>query len=230
MKALKNHRPAHLIVGPRGQRGFIQAVLLFGIALMTAVLGGFALANRSPSSQTDVEQAKVNASVVLKQASDLRDGVSRYSSDFGASSVLATMDFSLTSQVGLFDPAARYASPQVMPRSAFPGTAAIPIVTPVAGKAGHWHLNKKTPANAVGSATEDPMAILPDLRQDVCARINYLLYGDLAIPAGTGALSAWQNNTGDGGISGVSQLSGWAEGCVATSDAKYVYFKVIQEN
>ena len=40
------------------QQGFIQAALLFGIALITAVLGGFALANRSPTSQTDAEQAK----------------------------------------------------------------------------------------------------------------------------------------------------------------------------
>ena len=75
------------------QSGFIQAALLFGIALMTAVLGGFALANRSPTSQTDVEQAKVNASVILKQASDLRDGVARYSSDFGSSAVTTEMTF-----------------------------------------------------------------------------------------------------------------------------------------
>ena len=37
----------------RGQQaGFIQAALLFGIALITAVLGGYALANRTPTSQT----------------------------------------------------------------------------------------------------------------------------------------------------------------------------------
>ena len=99
MKSISN--PAAFLRKQK-QAGFIQAALLFGIALMTAVLGGFALANRSPTSQTDVEQAKVNASVILKQASDLRDGVARYSSDFGSSAVQSTLDFSNTANQGLF--------------------------------------------------------------------------------------------------------------------------------
>lgn len=45
MKSISN--PAAFLRKQK-QAGFIQAALLFGIALMTAVLGGFALANRSP--------------------------------------------------------------------------------------------------------------------------------------------------------------------------------------
>lgn len=215
------------------QSGFIQAALLFGIALMTAVLGGFALANRSPTSQTDVEQAKVNASVILKQASDLRDGVARYSSDFGSSAVL-TMDFSNSSGQGLFDPAARYASPQIMPTSAFAAGADTSIKPPSAPSAGHWYINKATAGKLLATTEEDPMVFLPDLREDVCGRVNTLLYGSNIVPSASNALSDWLAGT-DGGISAIStaapaDASGWPEGCIETSDNKFVYFKVVQEN
>lgn len=216
------------------EQGFIQAILLFGIALMAAILGGFALANRSPTSQTDTEQAKVNASVALKQGSDLQTGVLRFGNDFGSSAITDTMDFSSTTNQGLFDPAARYASPQVMPASAFASSNPIdhPIAAPSAYQAGHWYLNKATAASAIGTAAVDPMAVLPDLRSDVCARIDTMLYGASAIPVSTGALSDWANATtpADGGISAKAAVAGWAEGCVQTSDGKYVYFKVVQEN
>lgn len=155
----------HLIFAKKSaQSGFIQAALLFGIALMTAVLGGFALANRSPTSQTDVEQAKVNASVILKQASDLRDGVARYSSDFGSSAVTNTMTFAATGDAGLFNPTARYASPQVMPSAAF-DVASAPtaddIKTPDTLVAGHWYLNRNTAGNGLGVLVQTPWWFCP---------------------------------------------------------------------
>ncbi|HEY1057508.1 MAG TPA: hypothetical protein VGE55_02120 [Limnobacter sp.] len=216
--------------GFRQQAGFIQAALLFGIALMTAVLGGFALANRSPTSQTDVEQAKVNASVILKQASDLRDGVARFSSDFGSSTVTNTMDFSTTASQGLFDPAARYASPQIMPTSAF--NTAVTIAAPSANQAGHWYYNRATVGKAIGTGAADPLVFLPNLRPDVCQRVNTLLYGSNGIPVSGGALSDWTTITGDGDLAGATGTdpSGWPEGCVQTSDSKYLYFKIVQEN
>lgn len=220
------------------QSGFIQAALLFGIALMTAVLGGFALANRSPTSQTDVEQAKVNASVILKQASDLRDGVARYSSDFGSSAVEDNLDFTLVGPNGLFDPTARYASPQIMPTSAFtlgPATVINAPGDPGPLTAGHWYLNRATPGNGLGGPGLDPMVVLPGLRADVCSRVNNLLYGlpvTGAIPVSTGATADWANDTTsvDGGISALAAVAGWPEGCVETSDGGYVYFKAVQEN
>ncbi|MDP3188809.1 hypothetical protein [Limnobacter sp.] len=214
------------------QSGFIQAALLFGIALMTAVLGGFALANRSPTSQTDVEQAKVNASVILKQASDLRDGVARYSSDFGSSAVTTAMTFESVGNNGLFNASARYASPQIMPTSTFDisiGATVDDIKAPAALVAGHWYLNRTTAGNGLAGAGEDPMVVLPGLRADVCGRVNTLLYGANTIPVGTGALSAWTTNV-DGGISAVAGVAGWPEGCIQTSDSRYVYFKTVQEN
>tara|TARA_Y100000815_G_C13319353_1_gene491701 strand:- start:628 stop:1320 length:693 start_codon:yes stop_codon:yes gene_type:complete len=230
MKSISN--PAAFLRKQK-QAGFIQAALLFGIALMTAVLGGFALANRSPTSQTDVEQAKVNASVILKQASDLRDGVARYSSDFGSSAVQSTLDFSNTANQGLFDPTARYASPQIMPTTAFANGEDTTIKSPSALSAGHWYINKVTPGKGLATSSEDPMVILPGLRADVCGRVNTLLYGTSSIPVAGIALSVWTTGSTDAGISAISTApdpAGWPEGCIATSDTKYVYFKVIQEN
>jgi hypothetical protein len=202
---------------------------------MTAVLGGFALANRSPTSQTDVEQAKVNASVILKQASDLRDGVARYSSDFGSSAVTDTMSFDATGDDGLFNPSSRYASPQVMPSAAFDVTSeptADDIKTPSALAAGHWYLNRATAGNGLGGVDPDPMVVLPNLRSDVCGRVNTLLYGANTIPVSTSAIAAWIGDT-NGGVSGVAGVAGWPEGCVQTTGdtpVRYVYFKTVQEN
>ncbi|MDH4395305.1 MAG: hypothetical protein QE278_06480 [Limnobacter sp.] len=217
------------------QEGFIQAALLFGIALITAVLGGYALANRTPTSQTDQEQAKVNASVILKQAADLRDGVQRYSSDNGSSAVQTVMDFS-TGTDGLFNVTNRYASPQVMPSTVFDGGAPAPITTiktPAAGSAGHWYFIKTHLGNGIGSGTADPMVALPDIRQDVCGRVNRLLYGSDTIPTVTGAVTTV---TGDTVLdlatsAGTPVPAGWAEGCYQLeTGSEYVYFKVLQEN
>jgi hypothetical protein len=239
---MKTYRPklGPLLLQPnlyQQQAGFIQAALLFGIALMTAILGGFALANRSPSSQTDTEQAKVNASVILKQGSDLRDGAQRFATDNGSDAISSTMNFTDDASSGLFEVAARYASPQIMPTSAFV-TALVPSnVLPSAvtasdttQHAGHWFLNKGTAGNGLGTSDEDPMVVLPGLREEVCSRINRLLYGSSTIPTATGAMTAFTVMASDGGISGVAAVSGWPEGCVITSDSRYVYFKVIQEN
>lgn len=217
------------------QEGFIQAALLFGIALITAVLGGYALANRTPTSQTDLEQAKVNASVILKQAADIRDGVQRYSSDNGSAAILTTMDFS-TGADGLFNVTNRYASPQVMPSTAFDSGAPAPITSikaPTAGSAGHWYLMKTHQGNGIGSAAADPMVALPDIRQDVCGRVNRLLYGNDTIPTVTGAVTTI---TGDtvldlSASAGTAVPVGWAEGCYQLeTGSEYVYFKVLQEN
>lgn len=214
------------------QQGFIQAALLFGIALITAVLGGFALANRSPTSQTDAEQAKVNASVILKQASDLRDGVARYASDFGSSAVLENLDLSADPNVGLFDPQFRYASPQIMPRAAFrdPTSPFAAIKPPTAASAGHWFINKVVVGNALATVAPDPMVFLPGIREDVCARVNNLLYGASTIPASGADIDTWEQALADVGIP--ADAAGWPEGCVSTTDtpAEYVYFKAVQEN
>ncbi|NJM31891.1 MAG: hypothetical protein HC848_02075 [Limnobacter sp.] len=214
------------------QAGFIQAALLFGIALMTAILGGFALANRTPTGATDTEEAKVNASVILKQASDLRDGVQRYAVDFGSTAVTSTMTFNSTATTGLFDPAARYASPQVMPASVFAAGADTTIKS-TAPAAGHWYFVENHSGNSVGTGTADPMVALPDIKQAVCQRINTMLYGSPTIPTITYTLTDVTTDQAANlaTSAGTAVPAGWAEGCYQLeTSSDYIYFKIVQEN
>lgn len=226
----------NLNLSQRGpEAGFIQAALLFGIALMTAVLGGFALANRTPTSQTDVEQAKVNASVILKQGSDLRDGIQRFASDNSSDAVKGTaatnnMTFGDTGS-GLFNPANRYASPQTMPASAFATTASAVPKAPEARAAGHWYFSRIRTLPGIGDpAAVDPIVLITDLGSKVCDRINAILYGPNAttetLTAGT--LANVKDDTGT--VTFAAGNTNQPEACVKTTDNKHVYFKVVQEN
>jgi hypothetical protein len=216
--------------GRYDQAGFIQAALLFGVAIMTIVLSGFALGNHQPTGQVDNEQAKLSAAVALKQAANLGEGVLRYRSSLGAKAVTYVMDFTVTSNIGLFDPAAQFASPQVMPSSAFASNPN-PIHSASTNTAGHWYLNKLTPGNGIASPAADVLVTLPGLRADVCSRINKLLYGSSTIPIATGNLAAWSTSPADGGISTVAAVSNWDQGCVQAiaASGQYVFFKVVQE-
>lgn len=231
-------------LGAKKQTGFIQAALLFGIALMTAVLGGFALANRTPTSQTDTEEAKVNASVILKQASDLRDGVQRYSADEGSQAVLDTMTFDNSTATGLFDATSRYASPQIMPRSAFASDAFSGIVTTATANwsAAHWRLNKDVTLIDMGTnAGSDPIVVLANISDLACSRLNQLLYGDsFTTPTSSLTMATWAGSA-DGTTTApatvdpvgtgthLANADGLAEVCVSASDGN-IFYKVVQEN
>ncbi|MDX1668439.1 MAG: hypothetical protein R3194_03385 [Limnobacter sp.] len=228
----------------RKEGGFIQAALLFGIALMTAVLGGFALANRTPTSQTDAEEAKVNASVILKQASDLRDGVQRYSADEGAQAVIDSMTFDTSTTTGLFDATSRYASPQIMPRSAFASADYSTVVATATTNwsAAHWRVNKTVTLLDMGTAAGvDPIVVIANVADLVCTRLNQLLYGEaFANPTSSLAMAVWAGSADGtstppatvdsvGTASHLAGADGLAEACVVASDGN-VYYKVVQEN
>jgi hypothetical protein len=65
----------------RQEQGFVQGVLLFALAVLVAIIAAFAFANNGNQSSSERENAKVTATVLMKQASDVQDAVSRYISD-----------------------------------------------------------------------------------------------------------------------------------------------------
>lgn len=65
----------------RSEQGFVQGVLLFALAVLVAIIAAFAFANNGNQSSSERENAKVTATVLMKQASDVQDAVSRYISD-----------------------------------------------------------------------------------------------------------------------------------------------------
>jgi hypothetical protein len=212
------------------QEGFIQGAILFGIALLTAVIGGFAMANRTPTSQTTTEQAKVNASVFLKQAADLSEGVARFAFDGGS---VAAMTFDNASG-GLFETSKQYALVQRGPAGAYGGT---PTNVNSATQAGSYALKKNVLVPSVGTTADDTVVSTVFTDVNTCRRINNMLYGTsitAAPPDGVGTATAWAIGAGavDLSTSGdAATISGWSEGCLTTATAgSYVYFKVVKES
>ena len=63
------------------QGGFIQGAILFALVIIAVVVAAFSLANRDSQNNADTEQARVNASYVLKVGNDLQSAVNRAIAD-----------------------------------------------------------------------------------------------------------------------------------------------------
>lgn len=218
-------------LGLDAQEGFIQAAILFGIAILTAVIGGFALANRTPLGSKDHQQAKVNASVFIKQGYNLREGASRFGYDKGS---LNTMTFDTTTGTGLFDTAKPYALVQVGPSVSYGGGVAINIM-PSDPRAGSYTLHKNITILDIDSASAEWLAATVFSDALACQAINVILLGSSA-PASppVTALTAAQWLSGTWSETLPVEATGWYEGCLASatpdgSGNKFVYFRVLRE-
>lgn len=81
MKHLESFKPRLPAGQARHEQGFVQGVLLFALAVLVAIIAAFAFANNGNQSSSERENAKVTATVLMKQASDVQDAVSRFISD-----------------------------------------------------------------------------------------------------------------------------------------------------
>jgi len=81
MKHLESCKPRLPAGQARNEQGFVQGVLLFALAVLVAIIAAFAFANNGNQSSSERENAKVTATVLMKQASDVQDAVSRFISD-----------------------------------------------------------------------------------------------------------------------------------------------------
>jgi hypothetical protein len=218
-------------LGLTAQAGFIQGAILFGIALLAAVMGGFALLNRTPLGSRDNQQAKLNASVFVKQGYNLRDGTSRYSYDKGSAD---NMTFDTLSGTGLFDTTKQYAIVQVGPSLSYGGGMAT-NVAPSDPRAGSYTIHKGITVPEIGTASAEWLGATVFSDSLTCQAINTLIFGSSApaSPPATALTAAqWQSGTGSetlpAGATGWN--AGWLES--ATPDGggnKYVYFRVVKE-
>lgn len=166
----------------------------------------------------------MSASVVLKEASDLRDGFARAMSD-GLSPSAITFD--KVAGTGLFQPTKGYASQQTTPIRAMSATGTSANFV--------WNFNGNIKIKDIGAdASADYVVTLGDLTQEVCERINNMLYNTNmgTVPLdGVGTLADY--TTAPAAIDltpSVVGRDGKTDLCVKTSDAKYVYYKVMVEN
>lgn len=69
-------------------RGFIQGAVLFGLLILSLVVGAFALANRGNSQNASTEPDKVNAAAVLAALSATISNLDRYAAVVGPLDVI----------------------------------------------------------------------------------------------------------------------------------------------
>jgi hypothetical protein len=200
----------------RRQGGFIQGAILFALVIIAVVVAAFSLANRDSQSSADSEQARVNASFMLKVGNDLQTGINRAIADgLAPSDLVSKMVFAPTEADGeldLFDPTLKY-----MIRPQFPNTALVdpdeqPFDVDNVDTAVTW---TQTDITDVGGDDQEAVIQVSGLKEDVCKRINVTANGVLVSAALPGAIDD-------------TTSSGWREGCFdGGATAGFVYYRVV---
>jgi hypothetical protein len=131
----------------RKQGGFIQGAILFALVIIAVVVAAFSLANRDSQNSADTEQARVNASYVLKVGNDIQTAVNRAIADGMAPSDvnanLLLMGATAAPALSIFDPDVKY-----LVRPQFPKTALQvdyqPFTSTVTARQPNWALSAIT--------------------------------------------------------------------------------------
>ena len=198
----------------RRQGGFIQGAILFALVIIAVVVAAFSLANRDSQSSADSEQARVNASFVLKVGNDLQTGINRAIADgFNPANLEGSMIFNNGGSDGttlnLFEENLKY-----MVRPQFPLTALLDGETQPFADTGDNGIGWETQAitGAGDAAQEEAIVTVTGLKEDVCKRVNVTANGVLVSAELPGEVGG---EDGD-----------WREGCYADG-TDFIYFRVV---
>jgi len=203
----------------RRQGGFIQGAILFALVIIAVVVAAFSLANRDSQSSADSEQARVNASFVLKVGNDLQTGINRAIADgfnpanLDPDSATGELVFNNAASDGtvlnLFEENLKY-----MIRPQFPNTALVdPTEQPFADATTNGVAVVLENITGVGdAAASEAVVTVTGLKEDVCKRINVTANGVLVSADLPAAINDDSN--------------GWREGCYK-SGTDFVYYRVV---
>jgi hypothetical protein len=203
----------------RRQGGFIQGAILFALVIIAVVVAAFSLANRDSQSSADSEQARVNASFVLKVGNDLQTGINRAIADgfnpanldpeSTGGSMVFNSDDSDGTVLNLFEENLKY-----MIRPQFPNTALVdPDDQPFADDETNGVALVLNNITGVGdAAASEAVVTVTGLKEDVCKRINVTANGVLVSADLPAAINDDSN--------------GWREGCY-TDGTDYIYYRVV---
>jgi hypothetical protein len=225
--------------GRQPQAGFIQGVLLFGIALLAVVIAAFSFSNKSSSNSTAAEEAKTYASTIAAHGNALKTAADRFRSDRGELT-RANMDFNTTAATGLFNPVDLFitSGTLVIQPQAFLTPATPPAALVSDTQNGHFFL-KRTGIITVGGNNILMIATAGPLSDATCRRINTNIHRTNNIPVATaGGVNDFQG-TAAGNVTipvGAAATEFPAntlileEGCVRSQGAngQNFYFKVLQ--
>ena len=218
----------HSLKNMNKQSGFAGAVFLV-IALVSIVIGAIAMMSRGYTSGVTEQSAKINASVMMKQTSDMKDGFDRMLITTGLTADAVTFDANTTT--GLFNPTsgAQYAVKGIPPASSVKADPTLPNGI-------EYTYNKTVKLPGVGDTSlEDYVVTLHGVNLLTCQAINHALFNDLltATPASSGGSSTGWSTTPasiDDSANTAINYNLRSEGCVASSDGDYIYYKAMVEN
>ena len=210
----------------RRQGGFIQGAILFALVIIAVVVAAFSLANRDNQSSADTEQARVNATFVLKVGNDLQSAINRAIADGLLPAEISTKvkfdaSASSSSVLNLFDQDLKYLARPEFPATALATSAVQPFLGTSGGTGATAVFATDKALNNVGGTGKEVIVQVPGLAKAVCQRINTTVNGDLV----TGTPPASFANATD--ISGSNR--GWREGCFGVGDTTtpYTYFRAV---
>lgn len=205
----------------RRQGGFIQGAILFALVIIAVVVAAFSLANRDSQNNADTEQARVNATFVLKVGNDLQSAVNRAIADGMLPADVSTkikLDQSTSSGsvVNLFDPNLKYLTRPEFPASALSGTTQPFRGTDGVGTGALAGFETDTALNNVGSVSGAEAIIkFSGIKEEVCKRVNTTVNGTLVTASPPATLSA-----------AVGGTNLWREGCYGSSPT-FTYFRAV---
>ncbi len=192
----------------RRQGGFIQGAILFALVIIAVVVAAFSLANQDNQTSADSEEAKVNATYVLKVGTDIQNAVNRAIADgvnpINAHAQILFGNLSSTTAVALWDPALRYLA--VAPR--FPAAVQAGATAP-----GYAWVTPPAGITGIGGIGVEQVFQITGISEAVCQRINNTVNGTVitsTVPANLGAATTL----------------GWREGCHVDGTA-WSYFRVV---
>ena len=195
----------------RRQGGFIQGAILFALVIIAVVVAAFSLANQDNQTNADSEEARVNATYVLKVGNDIQAAVNRAIADgvnpAEVNSDITFTNTSATGSVGLWDPNLRYLS--AAPR--FPASVQNGTTAPALS----WAAPLSTGA---GGTLGEQVLQIANISRAVCWRINNVANDFLPNQAPPASLAA-----------AILLTPNWREGCFGDNGAAtaHTYFRVV---
>lgn len=200
------------------QAGFIQGVLLFGIALLAVVIAAFSFSNKSSSNSTAAEEAKTYASTIISHGNSIKSATERFRLDRGglfsqADGTLTLtnlMDFTDNQYKGLYNVNDRFITAlTVQPKAYTNNTSLNTLVSSTSGHAaGSFYLrvytgvgDENSPIKIAGKGVRHLLSTT-GVTEATCRRINVNLHGptfsSIAIPRMTaGTLADFATTNGN---------------------------------
>lgn len=206
-------------------QGLAISTILLAVVLLVAIAVTIAMSSRASNGNSSIQQAKLNASTLMNQASNMRIGYDRMQAN-GVDASIITLD--TAANTGLFNPISGGTVQQFPPGAAYIG-----------GTPGGWYLDQMVVLQGVGTGTAYSYVLFTtNLTEAVCQAINNLAYGASLTtpPPRTTTPEATAHNIETGAAMNFTGgdyagATNHPEGCFLDNiSSSYVYYKPLVEN